>query len=65
MPGSWPAVRARSLFELRAALDVARFDASPNRRGACASVVARFPAGVGYPELNEAEAMLAERSAAA
>jgi class 3 adenylate cyclase len=45
------------VFELRAALDLAR---SPGSHFAdpLAAVVAGFPAGAGYPELNEAHALL-------
>ena len=49
------------VFELRAALDLARSrgaGATPH----LASVVAKFPAGAGYPELNEAHAFLAGSS---
>jgi hypothetical protein len=46
------------VFELRAALDLARLDEDVDTAGRLAAVVDRFPARVGYPELNEARALL-------
>jgi class 3 adenylate cyclase len=48
------------LFELRAALDLARQAPDPESAARVAEVMARFPPGVGYPELNEAQALLAQ-----
>ncbi|HJW64529.1 MAG TPA: cyclase, partial [Actinomycetes bacterium] len=48
------------LFELRAALDLARQVPDPESVARLAEVMARFPPGVGYPELNEAQALLAQ-----
>jgi len=47
------------IFELRAALDIARLDPSPGPVDVLAQVVAKFLPGVGYPELNEARLVLA------
>ena len=46
------------LFELRAALDLARQVPDPESTARLAEVMARFPPGAGYPELNEAQALL-------
>jgi class 3 adenylate cyclase/tetratricopeptide (TPR) repeat protein len=46
------------VFELRAALDLARADRSDSIARLIAAVE-KFPAGAGYPELNEARALLA------
>ncbi|HET9558302.1 MAG TPA: hypothetical protein VFS70_14265, partial [Actinomycetota bacterium] len=48
------------LFELRAALDLARQAPDPESAARVAEVMARFPPGAGYPELNEAQALLAQ-----
>jgi class 3 adenylate cyclase/tetratricopeptide (TPR) repeat protein len=48
------------LFELRAALDLARQAPDPEAAARLAEVMARFPPGAGYPELNEAQALLAQ-----
>ncbi|HEU4399189.1 MAG TPA: AAA family ATPase [Actinomycetota bacterium] len=48
------------LFELRAALDLARQAPDPESAARLAEVMARFPPGAGYPELNEAQALLAQ-----
>ena len=48
------------LFELRAALDLARQALDAEAAARLAAVVARFPPGAGYPELNEAQASLAQ-----
>jgi class 3 adenylate cyclase/tetratricopeptide (TPR) repeat protein len=48
------------LFELRAALDLARQAPDPESAARLAEVRARFPPGAGYPELNEAQALLAQ-----
>jgi class 3 adenylate cyclase/tetratricopeptide (TPR) repeat protein len=48
------------LFELRAALDLARQAPDPDSAARLAEVMARFPPGAGYPELNEAQALLAQ-----
>jgi class 3 adenylate cyclase len=48
------------LFELRAALDLARQAPDPESAAHVAEAMARFPPGVGYPELNEAQALLAQ-----
>ena len=48
------------LFELRAALDLAGQAPDPEAAARLAAVVARFPPGAGYPELNEAQALLAQ-----
>jgi class 3 adenylate cyclase len=47
------------LFELRAALDLARQAEDPESSAWLAAVMARFPPGAGYPELNEAQALVA------
>ena len=47
------------IFELRAALDIARLDPAPGPVDVLAQVVAKFLPGVGYPELNEARLVLA------
>ena len=47
------------IFELRAALDIARLDPSPGPADVLEGVVAKFPPGAGYPELNEARLVLA------
>jgi class 3 adenylate cyclase/tetratricopeptide (TPR) repeat protein len=48
------------LFELRAALDLARTAGDPETPARLAAAMARFPPGAGYPELNEAQAVLAQ-----
>jgi class 3 adenylate cyclase/tetratricopeptide (TPR) repeat protein len=48
------------LFELRAALDLARLAEDPKTPARLAAAMARFPPGAGYPELNDAQAVLAE-----
>jgi class 3 adenylate cyclase len=47
------------LFELRAALDLARLGEDANSAARLRAVIGRFPPGAGYPELNEAQALLA------
>ncbi len=47
------------LFELRAALDLARLGEDANSAARLSAVIGRFPPGVGYPELNDAQALLA------
>lgn len=51
------------LFELRAALDLARLDGTAESAGPLRDVVARFPSTGGYPELNEARAVLSRAAA--
>jgi class 3 adenylate cyclase/tetratricopeptide (TPR) repeat protein len=48
-----------SLFELRAALDLARRDPDGDAADALTAAIAKFAPGVGYPELNEARVVLA------
>jgi hypothetical protein len=59
---AWELARRQGalVFELRAALDAARFDGEPEWRDRVRSAADRFPAGAGYLELNEAQAVLAE-----
>jgi predicted ATPase len=52
-------------FELRAMLDLTRLDLTDldeggETTGQLAAVVGRFPAAVGYAELNDARALLAQ-----
>ena len=54
-----------TLFELRAALDLARLDPVGESARALRAVVGDLPAGVGYPELNEARALLARSASPA
>ena len=51
------------LFELRAAVELAREAGDPESPERLAAVIARFPPGAGYPELNEAQALLAQAPA--
>jgi hypothetical protein len=48
------------LFELRAALDLARLAEDPETPARLAAAMAQFPPGAGYPELNDAQAVLAQ-----
>jgi len=52
-----------TVFGLRAALDLAR-DGAPDGVDLLAAAVARFPAGAGYAELNEAQALLTASASA-
>ena len=56
-PSTWPAARARTLFELRAALDDFELRGRP-ARAALTDVVSRFPTDSGWPELARAQAAL-------
>jgi tetratricopeptide (TPR) repeat protein len=58
---AWELARRQGalLFELRAALDLVRLAEAPNSAALLGSVMERFPPGAGYPELNEAQALLA------
>jgi len=59
---SWELAREQGapLFELRAALDLARLAEDPETPARLATAMARFPPGAGYPELNDAQAVLAQ-----
>jgi hypothetical protein len=59
---AWELARRQgaSLFELRAALDLARLADDPGSPARLAAAMARFPPGAGYPELNEAQVVLAQ-----
>jgi hypothetical protein len=48
------------VFELRAALDMARMAPSLPATQVLERVVGKFVPGVGYPEINEARALLAQ-----
>jgi class 3 adenylate cyclase/tetratricopeptide (TPR) repeat protein len=47
------------IFEVRAALDLARLDPDPEALESLVTALAAFPPGAGYPELNEARRLLA------
>ena len=49
------------LFELRAALELARLDPTPQDLERLESVASRFPRGVGYQELNQARVLLSQQ----
>jgi class 3 adenylate cyclase/tetratricopeptide (TPR) repeat protein len=59
---AWELARGQgaSLFELRAALDLARLADDPGSPARLTAAMARFPPGAGYPELNEAQVVLAQ-----
>jgi hypothetical protein len=59
---AWELAREQGalLFELRAALDLARLIEDPETPSRLAAAIARFPPGAGYPELNDAQAVLTQ-----
>ncbi len=59
-PGSWPTGKGRCSSSCGPPSTSPVRPRIPSRRRELAEVMARFPPGAGYPELNEAQALLAQ-----